>query len=742
MTTPEIRVTPDEATAHMVAIRGQLDANKPQGQTLPPGGIDPRILTAVQDQTLISRQVITTASGTADNSATAAQALGAQDRVNRARIGATPNLRDTPALPGGKEAPPKTWEEVMSPTALDKTNAQRIAQGKAPLKSLRDDPEFMSTARALYAKQGLSPAQIEKQIDAAVKLSEQPMVPSKPPETPRLPAPGFGEGFGDRWRSTEQGIKNLIGQGGPGAPGVLESWKGVNDSLTETLTNPVGAVKDEIKHFQDSPSLAYYLGEKSFDASATAATLPFGGEGAAARAGLPTDLAAAGGAGRMTETAASRVGDLSPAPDHVPSVATPAAHSPAVPPMVTEPTVPRVPEAPHLSEPPPPHVSPEVSAPRAIPDGSTPHLAAVPSQHIPDVPRTPEVSRLSEAAPVAARAPEPVVSSGAASVPDGVRASAADLAPSTPPSVAHTPATYSAELPRSIELPQSASAGAPPHPSHSFGPAQVADSSPSRAQAGLFESGPAMSEPSAVASHGGGLSAGAEDKVPVSVGANSGELSNGADGAGHSSGDHGGSGSGDGAGHGSHDSSGGDHGGHSGDHGTSDDAGPPHHPELSDEKRAEIIDMGRGNRPDPSEYLSQEFIGNHLGKFDDGATRFMISKNYDMYGIGQRDGTTFVMPTNEVNALIQAADGDPIALAKSLGMPEDFFLSDDVIRVDVPDPQSYQLRMPSGNEAGANDYWLPGGFLPDGVSEAVIDGGVVPKDDLKITDLPDMKGNK
>lgn len=298
MTTPEIRVTPDEATAHMVAIRGQLDASKPQGQTANPGGIDPRILTAVQDQTLISRQAITTASGTADNSAIAAQTLGAQDRANRTRILATASLRDMPNHPRNLDEalfPPGT-APGPPPSLLDKTNAQRIAAGQLPLKSLRDDPAFMSNARSVLARQGLTPAQIEKQIDATVKFSEQPMVAAKPPEAPRLPPPGFGEGFGDRWRSTEQGIKNLIGQGGPGAPGVLESWKGVNDSLTETLTNPVGAIKGEIEHFQNSPSLAYYLGEKSFDAGATAATLPFGGEGAAVRAGLPAEIATAGGA--------------------------------------------------------------------------------------------------------------------------------------------------------------------------------------------------------------------------------------------------------------------------------------------------------------------------------------------------------------------------------------------------------------------------------------------------------------
>lgn len=315
MTTPEIRVTPDEATAHMVAIRGQLDASKPQGQTANPGGIDPRILTAVQDQTLLSRQAITTASGTADNSAIAAQTLGAQDRANRTRILATASLRDMPTYPKNLDEalfPPGT-APGPPPSLLDKTNAQRMAAGQPPLNSLRDDPEFMATARSALAKQGLSPAQIEQQIDATVKYSEQPMVSYKPPEAPRLPPPGFGEGFGDRWRSTEQGIKNLIGQGGPGAPGVLESWKGVNDSLAETLTNPVGAIKDEVDHFRNSPSLAYYLGEKSFDAGATAATLPFGGEGAAVRAGLPAEIATAGGAPTALLRGWDPVGGMEPA---------------------------------------------------------------------------------------------------------------------------------------------------------------------------------------------------------------------------------------------------------------------------------------------------------------------------------------------------------------------------------------------------------------------------------------------
>jgi hypothetical protein len=37
--------------------------------------------------------------------------------------------------------------------------------------------------------------------------------------------------------------------------------------------------------------------------------------------------------------------------------------------------------------------------------------------------------------------------------------------------------------------------------------------------------------------------------------------------------------------------------------------------------------------------------------------------------------------------------------------------------------------MPSGNEAGVNDFWIPGGKLPNGNSEAVLDLGEASADD-------------
>lgn len=156
---------------------------------------------------------------------------------------------------------------------------------------------------------------------------------------------------------------------------------------------------------------------------------------------------------------------------------------------------------------------------------------------------------------------------------------------------------------------------------------------------------------------------------------------------------------------------------------------------LSAAKRDEIIAMEKGTRPDPSTYLPAEYINAHLEQFHDGVARFMTQENLEAFGIGQRDGTSFVMPKSEADALMAATGGEPRALENALGLPEGFLDTNKLVRVDIPGPDKYDLRMPSGNEAGANDQWLPGGRLPDGAREAIIDGGRVPHDDYKVTDL-------
>ncbi|KRQ27775.1 hypothetical protein BKG80_14520 [Mycobacteroides chelonae] len=153
--------------------------------------------------------------------------------------------------------------------------------------------------------------------------------------------------------------------------------------------------------------------------------------------------------------------------------------------------------------------------------------------------------------------------------------------------------------------------------------------------------------------------------------------------------------------------------------------------EMSDEIRA----MEKGDRPPPESYLPPEYIKQHLERFSEGATRFMPESNLNKYGIAQRDGTSFVMPKVEADAMLARTQGDPRAMERELGLTEGFLDSNKLVRIDIPEPHGANARIPSGNEAGANEKWLPGGKLPDGASEAVIDGGKLGPDRYTVTDL-------
>lgn len=140
----------------------------------------------------------------------------------------------------------------------------------------------------------------------------------------------------------------------------------------------------------------------------------------------------------------------------------------------------------------------------------------------------------------------------------------------------------------------------------------------------------------------------------------------------------------------------------------------------------DIKAIPKGERPAPSTYLSETYISDHLAQFENGATRFQVKSGLDKYGPGQVDGTSFVMPKAEADRLLAEAAGDPRALERALGLPEGQLDGNTLMRVDFDKPAELDLRMPSGNEAGANEHWIPGGRLPNGNSEAVIDVGGLP----------------
>jgi len=160
-----------------------------------------------------------------------------------------------------------------------------VTDAPSPLNA-EDVESFKVLARQVMANDGLHADQIEARINAAVVQAQQSLPRYVAPQSQRRAPLGFGDAFGDRWRATEGAVKNLLGQGGPGAPGILESWGGLAKGLGDTFINPVGAGVGQVKDAVNAPSPAYFLGEKAFDVGAAAVTLPFGAEGASIRAGL------------------------------------------------------------------------------------------------------------------------------------------------------------------------------------------------------------------------------------------------------------------------------------------------------------------------------------------------------------------------------------------------------------------------------------------------------------------------
>ena len=128
----------------------------------------------------------------------------------------------------------------------------------------------------------------------------------------------------------------------------------------------------------------------------------------------------------------------------------------------------------------------------------------------------------------------------------------------------------------------------------------------------------------------------------------------------------------------------------------------------------------KGSRPDPVTYLGTDYVAEHLGRFEDGVVRFGSRKALAQYGTLGPDGG-FVMSKLELDDLLDEAKGDLRIIESRLGLDQGYLDGDDVMVILIEDPKPFNLRMPDGNEGGANEYWIPGGKTSGGVSEAVMD---------------------
>lgn len=152
----------------------------------------------------------------------------------------------------------------------------------------------------------------------------------------------------------------------------------------------------------------------------------------------------------------------------------------------------------------------------------------------------------------------------------------------------------------------------------------------------------------------------------------------------------------------------------------------------------DILLTNKGYRPDPTTYLSQEYISAHLSLFDEGASIIMTQEQYITYVKGASyigiptDGTQFVLPKSYCDQIAQNANGNINYFEDMLGFDTGHFQDGGgLVRIDINNLEGLNLRMPSGNEVGANSHWIPGGITDGGVPEAITD--LIPNNPENVT---------
>ena len=137
---------------------------------------------------------------------------------------------------------------------------------------------------------------------------------------------------------------------------------------------------------------------------------------------------------------------------------------------------------------------------------------------------------------------------------------------------------------------------------------------------------------------------------------------------------------------------------------------------------AKVLAYGRGNYPAVELYLSKSYISNHLKEFEDGVSFLCPLDALKRYAnlLGRTDGV-FVMPKGRMDELLTRTKGDFVLIEAQLGIPAGNWSSKKMCRVNVMNIEGLNIRMATGNEAAANEYFTPGGFTKNGEMEAVTD---------------------
>jgi hypothetical protein len=137
-----------------------------------------------------------------------------------------------------------------------------------------------------------------------------------------------------------------------------------------------------------------------------------------------------------------------------------------------------------------------------------------------------------------------------------------------------------------------------------------------------------------------------------------------------------------------------------------------------------VMAFAKGSRPNPSTYLTEAYINDHLNRFKREGGSFMIVENWLEKGAFNAFAPRkFVMLRSDMDKVMAKyyQTGRIEDVEDALGYRRgDLKGLDAEIHVINIDSVKYKFELPNGNEIGANDLWEPGAKTSGGYREAVI----------------------
>ena len=143
----------------------------------------------------------------------------------------------------------------------------------------------------------------------------------------------------------------------------------------------------------------------------------------------------------------------------------------------------------------------------------------------------------------------------------------------------------------------------------------------------------------------------------------------------------------------------------------------------------EILEINKGDRPNPEDIYNSTYLKMHNQQFKNGASRFQKfqpSESWNGGIVGGKDGTGFWLSKEHADIIEKVANGDNRLYEIILGFDEGYLGDGPLYRLDVtPEVVAKKgISIPSGNEVGANDWWRPTGRtfpgdIPEGVMEDI-----------------------